>query len=132
MAKLKLESNFRKRLNNAMAERLTHIGLAKSTESPSTSSMNNTQASGYLCGDAEILALSWESNADYIKNSLNNSPLLIFTVADTQQPKQYHLFYVDGANYYRDVTITTVKPTATFDTAVQLASLKIEIKGDNN
>lgn len=132
MAKLRLENNFRVRLNNAMAERLTKIGLAKSTENTTETSMNNATAKGFLCGNGEILDLNWEAGADYIKNSLANDPLLIFTIADTQQPKQLHLFYADGGSLYRDVVISFNMATATLDTATQVANLKIEIKGDNN
>lgn len=132
MAKLKLKTPFKSKLYSKMHERLLSIGLCPTTQQASNTAMNLATVSGFFTGEKEVLDIKWVSGTGQIGNSLHTDykPLLIFTVANGEQPKEYHLLYKDSSSYYRDVIVTTSQSTANFDTAIQLSALEIEFKGD--
>lgn len=131
MAKLTLENIAKGKLKDGFASKVTVAALSKNTKSASSSKLNVGTVDTDLTGLKEKLALQKTGVGSFVlNNSLSNQPLLVFTVANGEQPKEYHLYEVDGSDYYRNVTLPITRSAAANDMAVQLFALTVTFRGD--
>ena len=130
MAKISLQNPAKTLMYSKMRTVLTYAGLSKTAGSTTETHQAVSAFNTYLTGGKDILELKKSASGFSINNSISNGGLLLFTVASAEKPLEYFLFNKDGSTYRTDMIITTTKTAPAFDTAVQLQSLSITIKGD--
>lgn len=130
MAKIILEDKARNEMLAALKTRTKYVALSTADD---TATNNFTSVDTNLTGNKEIKLLTFQAGAKYDISSTLANGIYIFTVGSSQVPKNYLLLSKHASNntYKIDIVIGTgVITTPGYDTARQLRSLEITIKGD--
>lgn len=132
MAKIILESQAKSYIYTALRDRTKYVALSTADDTATNTFNSSTVISTNLTGLKEIKLLNFQVGAKYdISSDLVNG-IYIFTVKSSEVPKNYLLLSKHASNntYKIDIVIGTGASAPAYDTARQLRSLKIEIKGD--